>query len=275
MEVLRIWCRVSLFMGMGHFPPTAPSTGVDIHAVLLPELLPIPFGSAAPFLSAPLLAAPFTGQKCGGFLYSIGFDTKTRVENPPQDTLIPHPLSVPMGTRSWRSLTAKPPTFPLFPHSTVFFFLGESYGNIQSPRDFEAVLHPGPSSLVAARGERGGCAGAWLLSSPPEAPAFISKRWQMSCTLPGVRGGSSPSGPGSSWEGEMPSQPHPGDSGCPQRVPTAPGWVPAHPVPAPLHPPELLPMGPGPEGLGPSQGPSCPFWGCHCWGIPCAPHRKH
>lgn len=167
MEVLRIWCGVSLFMGMGHFSPTAPSTGVDIHAVLLSELLPIPFGSAAPFLSAPLLAAPFTSQKCGGFLYSVGFDTKTRMENPPQDTLTPHPLSVPMGTRSWRSLSAKPPTFPLFPHSAVFFFLGESYGNIQSPRDFEAVLHPRPSSLVAARGERGGCCRGLAPLQPP------------------------------------------------------------------------------------------------------------
>lgn len=165
MEVLRIWCGVSSFMGMGHFSPTAPSTGVDIHAVLLPELLPIPFGSAAPFLSAPLLAAPFTSQKCRGFVYSICFETKTRMENAPQDTLIPHPLSAPMGTRSRRSLSAKPPTFPLFRHSSVFFFLGESYGNIQSPSDFEAVLHPGPSSLVAAQGEGG------LLPGPGSSPA--------------------------------------------------------------------------------------------------------
>lgn len=149
------------------------------------------------------------------------------MENPPQHTLIPQPLSAPMGTRSWRSLSAKPP-FPLLPHSTVFFFLGESYGNIQSPSDFEAVLHPGLSSLVAAWGEQGLLPGAWLLSSPPEAPAFISECWQTSCTLPVVRGGSSSGRPGSSWEGEMPSQPHPGDPGFPQRVPTAPGWVLAH-----------------------------------------------
>lgn len=88
----------------------------------------------------------------------------------------------------------------------------------------------------------------------------------MSCTLPVVRGGSSPSGPGSRWEGEIPSQPRPGESGCPQRVPTAPGWVPAHPVPAPLHPLELLPVGPEPEGLGPPQGPFYLSWGCHCQG---------
>lgn len=165
MEVLRIWCGVSLFMGMGRFPLTAPSTGVDIHAVSLPELLPFSFGSAAPFPSAPLLAAPFTSQKCRGFLCCVGFETKTRMENPPQNILIPQPLSAPMGTRSGRSLSAKPPPFPLFPHSTVFFFLGESYGNIQSPSDFEAVLHPGPSSLVAARGEQG------LLPGPGSSPA--------------------------------------------------------------------------------------------------------
>lgn len=79
----------------------------------------------------------------------------------------PHtsPLPLPTGTRSQRSLRAKPPPFPLFPHSAVFFFLGESYGNIQSPSDFEAVLHPGPGSLVAARGEGG------LLPGPGSSPA--------------------------------------------------------------------------------------------------------
>lgn len=63
-----------------------------------------------------------------------------------------------------------------FPSSLMLlfsFFLGESVlENTQSPSNFEALLHPSRSSLVAVRGSRGAAVGAWLLSSPPGGFSF-------------------------------------------------------------------------------------------------------
>ena len=89
---------------------------------------------------------------------------------------------------------------------------------------------------------------AWLLSSPPEASAFISQRWQTSGTLQVACGGSSPSRPvprGGARLGRGDAIPAPQLAllalGCGTQA-----GMPAHPVPASLHPPELPLRGPRP-----------------------------
>lgn len=119
---------------------------------------------------------------------------------------------------------------------------------MQSPSNFEALLHPSLSSLVAAWGgwNKRGLQGAWHSSNLHiKASAFISERWQMSCTLQVVCGKSSSSKLvpwRSAWLGEGDATPAlqlallapgcPRGSGCPQRVFAMPTYM----VLAFLHP---------------------------------------